>query len=251
MEKRTILIANDDGIGAEGIARLAAAALPFGRVFVAAPDTQCSGMSQKLTIRGELSVTEAPFPVPVEAAWAVGGTPADCVKAAIKALLPVRLDVVLTGINRGYNAGFDIAYSGTVGAAMEGALNGRPAMAVSLGHEREDIYDKAAALAVRVFDGLRAHPLPPFSVLNLNYPERDEALGLKATSLRTLRYLDDYEPEIGEDGETRYTLVGGLDKSMADGEDDYTWLKRGYATMTVLTYDLTHDAATKALEGRI
>ena len=90
-----------------------------------------------------------------------------------------------------------------------------------------------------------------FSVLNLNYPERDEALGLKATSLRTLRYLDDYEPEIGEDGETRYTLVGGLDKSMADGEDDYTWLKRGYATMTVLTYDLTHDAATKALEGRI
>ena len=111
--------------------------------------------------------------------------------------------------------------------------------------------DKAAALAVRVFDGLRAHPLPPFSVLNLNYPERDEALGLKATSLRTLRYLDDYEPEIGEDGETRYTLVGGLDKSMADGEDDYTWLKRGYATMTVLTYDLTHDAATKALEGRI
>lgn len=101
MEKRTILIANDDGIGAEGIARLAAAALPFGRVFVAAPDTQCSGMSQKLTIRGELSVTEAPFPVPVEAAWAVGGTPADCVKAAIKALLPVRPDVVLTGINRG------------------------------------------------------------------------------------------------------------------------------------------------------
>lgn len=124
MEKRTILIANDDGIGAEGIARLAAAALPFGRVFVAAPDTQCSGMSQKLTIRGELSVTEAPFPVPVEAAWAVGGTPADCVKAAIKALLPVRLDVVLTGINRGYNAGFDIAYSGTVGAALEAVMNG-------------------------------------------------------------------------------------------------------------------------------
>ena len=141
--------------------------------------------------------------------------------------------------------------AGVDSAAMEGALNGRPALAVSLGHQREDTYDKAAALAVKVFDGLQAQPLPPFSVLNLNYPERDEALGLKATSLRTLRYLDDYEPEVGEDGETRYTLVGGLDKSMADGEDDYTWLKRGYATMTVLTYDLTHDAATKALEGRI
>ena len=82
MEKRTILIANDDGIGAEGIARLAAAALPFGRVFVAAPDTQCSGMSQKLTIRGELSVTEAPFPVPVEAAWAACGLRQGCDQGA-------------------------------------------------------------------------------------------------------------------------------------------------------------------------
>lgn len=62
---------------------------------------------------------------------------------------------------------------------MEGALNGKPAMAVSLGHEREDTYDNAAALAVKVFDSLQAHPLPPFSVLNLNYPETDEALGLK------------------------------------------------------------------------
>ncbi len=100
-----ILISNDDGIRAEGIARLAAAALPFGSVFVAAPDTQCSGMSQKLTIRGTLAVEQADFPVPVEAAWAVGGTPADCVKAAVKALLPLRLDVVLTGINPGVERG--------------------------------------------------------------------------------------------------------------------------------------------------
>ena len=69
-----ILISNDDGIRAEGIARLAAAALPFGRVYVAAPQSQCSGMSQKLTIRGTLAVEQADFPVPVEAAWAVGGT---------------------------------------------------------------------------------------------------------------------------------------------------------------------------------
>ena len=139
----------------------------------------------------------------------------------------------------------------SIGAAMEGALNGKPAMAVSLGHEREDTYDNAAALAVKVFDSLQAHPLPPVSVLNLNYPETDEALGLKATSLRALRYLDAYEPEMGADGVTRYTLVGSMDKHMADGEDDYTWLRRGYATMTVLTYDLTHDAATKALEDLI
>ena len=118
MEKRTILIANDDGIGAEGIARLAAAALPFGRVFVAAPDTQCSGMSQKLTIRGELSGRK-------------GGRRRNAADCLPPTLLPVRLDVVLTGINRGYNAGFDIAYSGTVGAALEAVMNGVPAIAFS------------------------------------------------------------------------------------------------------------------------
>ena len=91
---------------------------------VAAPQSQCSGMSQKLTIRGTLAVEQADFPVPVEAAWAVGGTPADCVKAAVKALVPCRPDVVLTGVNQGWNAGLDIAYSGTIGAALQGVMNG-------------------------------------------------------------------------------------------------------------------------------
>ena len=169
MEKRNILIANDDGIGAEGIARLTAAALPFGRVFVAAPSSQCSGMSQKLTLRGELPVTEAPFPVPVEAAWAIGGTPADCVKAAIKALLPVRPDVVLTGINRGYNAGFDIAYSGTVGAALEAVMNGVPAIAFSA-HENGDPGALEAYLPV-VLKELLTRPAEPGCVWNVNFPD--------------------------------------------------------------------------------
>lgn len=82
-----ILISNDDGIRAEGIARLAAAALPFGRVYVAAPQSQCSGMSQKLTIFGEIAVERAVFPAPVQEAWAIGGTPADCVQTAIRVLL--------------------------------------------------------------------------------------------------------------------------------------------------------------------
>ena len=216
-----ILISNDDGIFAPGLMALVRAFSAAGhKVYVAAPDSQRSAASHSMTLLQPLTA-RARAVEGEEKAWAIDGTPVDCVKLAVKALCP-EVEFVISGVNHGYNAGSDVLYSGTVGAAMEGALNG---------HEREDIYDKAAALAVQVFDGLRAHPLPPFSVLNLNYPERDEALGLKATSLRTLRYLDDYEPEIGE--------------------DDYTWLKRGYATMTVLTYDLTHDAATKALEGRI
>ena len=245
-----ILISNDDGIFAPGLAALVRAFAAAGHtVFVAAPDSQRSAASHSMTLFHPLTAKESGVAGAAKA-WAIDGTPVDCVKLAVKTLCP-EVDFVISGINHGYNSGSDVLYSGTVGAAMEGALNGKHAMAVSLGHGREDTYDKAAALAVKVFDGLQAHPLPPFSVLNLNYPETDEAIGLKATSLRALRYLDTYEPTVGADGVTRYTLVGGMDKSMADGEDDYTWLRRGYATMTVLTYDLTHDAATKALEGQI
>lgn len=116
MKKLKILIANDDGIRSEGIARLAKAASEFGDVWVAAPEHQCSGMSVRLTIAGmpEMAVYRYDFPVPVQAAWSVDGTPADCVKVALHALLDFRPDVVLSGVNDGMNAGHDVCYSGTV-----------------------------------------------------------------------------------------------------------------------------------------
>ena len=163
-----ILISNDDGIRAEGIARLAAAALPFGRVYVAAPQSQCSGMSQKLTIRGTLAVEQADFPVPVEAAWAVGGPPADCVKAAVKALVPCRPDVVLTGVNQGWNAGLDIAYSGTIGAALEGVMNGIPAIAFSAQHDGS--YDVTDRYILDIARELLAAPLTAGEIWNVNFP---------------------------------------------------------------------------------
>lgn len=133
MEKKlNILIANDDGICAPGIERLARAALPFGNVWVAAPESQCSGMSQKITIRGEIRAEKFAFPAAVAGAWRVFGTPADCVSVARKALLPCRPDVVFSGVNNGYNAGFDVAYSGTVGAALEAVMGGIPAIAFSM-----------------------------------------------------------------------------------------------------------------------
>ena len=133
-EKLKILIANDDGIRSEGIAKLARAAASFGTVWVAAPEHQCSGMSVRLTIseKSQMAVYRYDFPVPVEAAWSVDGTPADCVKVALNALLPFRPDIVLSGINDGLNAGLDVAYSGTIGAATEAAMHGVPAIATTI-----------------------------------------------------------------------------------------------------------------------
>ena len=122
-----ILVVNDDSIHAPGIALLAKAAMELGEVTVVAPAHQCSAMSQKITIRGDMRVDQvADFPVPVKAAYMVDGTPADCVKIAMQYLLEERPDYVFSGINDGYNAGFDIAYSGTLGAAFEAVMNGVP-----------------------------------------------------------------------------------------------------------------------------
>ena len=127
-----ILVVNDDSIHAPGIQMLAQAASQLGNVYVVAPASQCSAMSQKLTLREDMTLRKITvFPADVKAAWEVGGTPVDCVKVALYHILEGKPDLVLSGINNGYNAGFDIAYSGTLGAAFEAARNGIRAIAFS------------------------------------------------------------------------------------------------------------------------
>lgn len=127
-----ILVVNDDSISSPGIALLAKAAMELGETTVVAPAHQCSAMSQKLTIHGALKVEKVEdFPVPVKAAYKVDGTPVDCVKVALQYILEEKPDYVFSGINDGYNVGFDIAYSGTLGAALEAVMNGVPAIAFS------------------------------------------------------------------------------------------------------------------------
>ena len=166
-----ILVTNDDSIHAPGIALLAQAAAALGDVWVVAPAHQCSAMSQRLTIRGHLQANRLDaFPAPVKVAYAVDGTPADCVKAAL-ALLPDPPDYIFSGINNGYNAGFDIAYSGTLGAAFEAVMNGIPAIAFSNAFQapltipRLHLRAIAEALLQSHWDGK--------SVWNVNFPDRE------------------------------------------------------------------------------
>lgn len=163
-----ILIANDDGIHAPGIEKLAAIAAKFGKVWVTAPANQCSGMSHRLTIFRNLPIEEVEFPIPVEAAWKIGGTPADCVKLAITTLMPVKPDVVLSGINKGHNGGLDIAYSGTIGAAMEALINDVPAIAVS------NDFDSDFSIIDEYLEGilgdLLAQPPSLTEIWNVNFP---------------------------------------------------------------------------------
>ena len=163
-----ILVVNDDGISAPGIFALAEAAARFGEVWVVAPEHQCSCMSQHLTIFKDMALKEADFPVPVRAAWSLGGTPADCVKTALAGILDFRPDYVFSGVNDGWNTGFDIAYSGTIGACFEAVMNGVPAMAFSAAGK--DDLTAAAEHMPRIMEELLARPLPAGELWNVNFP---------------------------------------------------------------------------------
>lgn len=243
-----IMISNDDGILAPGIAALIRAFAKTGHdLYVCAPDGQRSAASHSLTLEKPLPVKEMQMEG-VKRAWAIGGTPVDCVKLGAHKLCP-QADFVISGVNHGYNAGSDILYSGTVGAAMEGVFNGMPAMAVSLAYEREDTYDKAAELAVAVFEKLQQHPLAKGTLLNLNYPATDDIKGVVAAGMTQIIYNEDYREVTLEDGTTAYALHGEVDEMQEMADDDYSWLCRGYATATVLTFDMTDKMATQAIKS--
>ena len=168
--KRKILLVNDDGIRAPGLVLLARLASRLGEVTVAAPEGQCSAMSHRITVHGELTVKKADFPVPGVKAWSVSGTPADCVKVALSFLLPEKPDIVFSGINRGYNAGLDILYSGTIGAAMEALVNGIPAVAFS--NEANDVWETAQGYLLPVTEKLLELPVSRSRIWNVNFPGR-------------------------------------------------------------------------------
>lgn len=162
-----ILITNDDGIRAEGIVVLAKAAVKFGSVTVVAPAHQCSAMSHQITLRNSLILEKCDFPVAGVTAYSLEGTPADCMKAALDAVLPEKPDVVLSGINNGYNVGFDIVYSGTAAAAMEGLMNGIPSIALSRHHV--GTFDVTEQYITDILEKLLDMPLSQ-EIWNVNFP---------------------------------------------------------------------------------
>lgn len=165
---KRILITNDDGILAPGIIRLAETARDFGEVVVVAPETEQSAMSHSITIRQALTVRPRSFPVPGVTAWSCGGTPSDCVRAALAYILPEAPDLVLSGINYGYNIASDIQYSGTVAAALEAAHEGIPAVALSEPyHPDHSVTDRYLA---RVLADLIDCRPGRDAVVNVNFP---------------------------------------------------------------------------------
>ena len=165
-----ILLTNDDGIYAPGLAAMERQLQHLGDVTVAAPLTEQSGVGHSITYLKPLMAREMFDEQGRRRGWAVEGSPADCVKLAICALLPERPDLVVSGINSGLNAGINVLYSGTVAAAIEGAFFGTTSVAVSLEFHEAARYDLAAELAMGVIEKMLAQDESTHHLYNLNIP---------------------------------------------------------------------------------
>jgi len=233
-------VTNDDGIHAEGLYRLAKAMAHLGEVTVVAPLTECSAVGHAITLTDPLRV-EKVFHDGALFGWAVNGTPADCVKLAVRMLMAEPPDLVVSGINPGANTGHNVIYSGTVSAATEGAILAIPAFAISRAWSLEPDFGPAAEIAVEVAERLMAHRLPDGVLLNVNVPAlpRDEIRGYRITEQGQGRFVERFEARVDPRGKQYFWQAGEtLIPDRGDTIDD-TALEEGYVAVTPIHYDLT------------
>jgi 5'-nucleotidase len=245
-----ILITNDDGIYAEGIYALACAMKKLGNVTVVAPDSQQSAVGHAITLADPLRVAEARrngrfF------GYAASGTPADCVKLGIKAIMKKRPDLVVSGINLGGNQGYNILYSGTVSGATEGALLGIPSMAISLDTFVKPDFSTAASFSVKLAGLMKKNPLPAGTLLNVNLPNIPAARikGVRVTNQSRTSFNDWFDKRKDPRGSTYYWMTGEFKPKDADGASDINALSAGYVSVTPIQFDLTDYKFVPELEN--
>ena len=235
----TLLVTNDDGVHAAGLAALAKALDELGEVHVMAPEREQSACGHALTLHRPLRVDQLG-----ERRYAVNGTPSDCVNLALLGFLPERPVLIVSGINHGSNLGDDVTYSGTVSAAMEGTLLGVPSIAVSLapGGDFDEAGRVARVIAMRVLvDGL-----PPKTLLNVNVPPVPPR-GIQITRLGHRVYDGKIVEQADPRGRTHYWIGGGPPQWSALEGTDMGAIHEGYVAVTPVHLDLTHYGALEQM----
>lgn len=246
-----ILLTNDDGVYAEGIRALALELRQEHEIAIAAPDSQRSGAGHSFTCTRPIEVRKVQLEgledVP---AFAVSGTPVDCVKLGCNNL-GLAVDMVVSGINHGSNLGTDVLYSGTVGAAMEGALLGFPSIAVSSYSLTPREFTAAAKAARWAVGYLLKNPLPRGFLLNVNTPDLPIGAikGVRTAPLCLQEYNENYTLLEQEGDILRFSVPNGKLTQFGQADDyDERWVREGYAVFTPLWFDITAHAAMKTMD---
>ncbi|HIJ89250.1 MAG: 5'/3'-nucleotidase SurE [Desulfobulbaceae bacterium] len=239
-----ILVTNDDGVRAPGLAVLAKALEAVGQIVIVAPDQDNSAASHSLTMKRPLRVKELG-----PNRYSVDGTPTDCVTLAVGKILLHKPHLVVSGINPGPNLGDDVSYSGTVSAAVEGTMLGAPSLAVSLVGEEPFCFETAAAFAVKLARIILDKGLPKDTLLNVNVPNRpSEGIHGVRFTRQGRRVYDGAIKETFDPWGRQHYWIGGGTPFWDEGEDtDAQAIVAGYVSVTPLHLDLTNHAALRKL----
>ncbi len=249
-----VLISNDDGIHANGLQTLAAKLSQHHEVYVVAPDRERSAMGHALTLHKPIRVEEVEMKFPVKQAFSTSGTPSDCVKLALNALLDVEIDVVVSGINHGPNLGSDVIYSGTVSAALEGAIHGIPSIAVSLvnGSDKLADFSHGAEFIADFLPRAMKVGIPAKSILNVNIPavSRHHFAGVQISDLGTRMYTDSYERRVDPRGGVYFWLAGEVVESGEPENTDVAAIRNNMVSVSPVHYNLTNFPALTLLREK-
>jgi len=247
-----ILISNDDGIQAAGIRTLAARLAYDHEVYVIAPERERSATGHALTLHKPLRLEEVNLGFKVARAWETTGTPSDCVKIGLSEILQEKPDLVISGINNGPNLGADVLYSGTVSAAMEGAVLGYPSVAISLNNGNDGLadYTFAADFMAKFLPKIKEINFPKKTILNINIPAIPTAdiSGIQITRLGTRMYTDSYEKRVDPRGKTYYWLAGEVIQKIEEEGTDITAIRNNKISITPVTFEMTHKSVMPELE---
>ncbi|MEE8335735.1 MAG: 5'/3'-nucleotidase SurE [Candidatus Neomarinimicrobiota bacterium] len=235
-----ILLSNDDGIYSDGIYALWQAMSEIGEVTVVAPVTEKSAAGHSITIADPIRIEEITRAGGFKG-FAVGGTPADCVKIAVGALLNEPPDIIVSGINAGANVGGNILYSGTISAATEGTIRNIPSLAISLDSITGGDLSGAKEIAKTVVRSILKNGLPQGTLLNVNIPNlpASEIRGYKITHQGKLYFKDSFDKREDPRGRTYYWMTGKIVNNDTDIESDGNVLADGYVSITPINFQIT------------
>lgn len=253
-----ILVTNDDGVHAKGIANLCRVAEKVGdEVWMVAPETDQSGVAHSMSLNDPLRLRKVGGQLG-ERAFAVRGTPTDCVLMAVRHVMPEPPDLILSGFNKGQNLAEDITYSGTVAAAIEGTILGIKSIALSQAYsfapDTDPPYETGEALAPDIINRLMTLDLPPTTLLNINFPNRApgavEGVRVTGQGQRNIDFLA-IDKRMDGRGNAYYWLAYNGQNPKPDTGSDLESVRAGYVSVTPLSIDMTDHASKDAVAGAL
>ncbi len=255
MNKPLILVVNDDGISAPGIRTLIGIMNDFGEVVVVAPEGPQSGMGHAITINATLRCDKITIDDGTQTEYSVSGTPVDCVKLAVNQILDRKPHLCVSGINHGSNSSINVIYSGTMSAAVEGALEGIPSIGFSLldfSHDAD--FSEGEQYIRKITQSVLEHGLPEGVCLNVNIPKskkNEKIKGIRICRQAKANWEEEFDERKDPNGRTYYWLTGKFVNYDKGGDTDERALENHFVSVVPVQYDVTAHHAISVLNNII